>query len=69
MRKNKNYNGLTDREIKVLAYRYYEGMSLQAVGRSMTNQIQGQGPISRERVRQIEAAGLRKIRKKPEEVW
>ena len=48
-------NILTERECKVLEFRYYEDMSLEEVGKKIG--------LTRERIRQIEEICLKKIRK------
>ena len=50
-----NYSnwGLTEREAKVLKLRYYEGMTMEEVGRAFG--------VTRERIRQIGAKALRKL--------
>jgi len=49
----------------VLAYRHYEGMTLAAVGQELKNGHTGEWGVTKERVRQIEHQGFRKLRRKP----
>jgi RNA polymerase primary sigma factor len=62
-KRTRNYNGLTDREIAVLTCRFFLNMTLEDTGREK------ELGVTRERVRQMEAKALRKIRRKPEEIW
>lgn len=50
-----NYSnwGLNEREAKVLKLRYYEGMTMEKIGRAFG--------VTRERIRQVEAKALRKL--------
>jgi RNA polymerase sigma factor (sigma-70 family) len=50
-----NKSTLTDREKKVISLRFFEGQTFDEVGEAI-------GPVSRERVRQIESKALRKLR-------
>lgn len=68
-KRTRNYNGLTDREIAVLVGRFFWNMTLEEIGREIVNSKTCELGVTMERVRQIEARALRKIRRKPEEVW
>lgn len=67
-RRSRNYSGLTDREIEVLASRFYLDMTLEAIAKGLPRTNGGVG-VTKERVRQIEARALKKLRRKPEEFW
>ena len=68
-KRSRNYNGLTDREIAVLVCRFLWDMTLEATSKEIMNTHTKQMGVTKERVRQMEFRALRKLRRKPEEIW
>jgi hypothetical protein len=56
-------SGLTEREIFVLKRKWFDGLSFAEIGKSLTR------PVSRERIRQIEAKAFRKLKHPSKRFW
>jgi DNA-directed RNA polymerase sigma subunit (sigma70/sigma32) len=56
-----SFNSLSDRDISILYQRIIECRTFDEIGRINLGRFSGK-PISRERIRQIVAKGLRKLR-------